>query len=429
MLKPAFGIRIALLNLLIAAFLGVTLRFIFIHEIPGIDFMKILHAHSHIAMLGWVFVAIYVHYIEGFLLPPQRKSSFYRMVFWLNQLAVMGMLVAFPLQGYGGWAIFFSTAQMILSYFFAYRFLKDFRKTPHHGQFSGLLVKASFFWMILSTLSLWAMGPIMALQLKGSALYYMSVQFYLHFQFNGWFLFAILALIFREMENLGLRFVRGKLLWFFYLLSISCPLTFLLAVTWSNPVKILFWLNSAGVLLQFAASALLIEVIWRNRASLKQKFGQASGMLTISLLAFVLKVLIQTVVIIPYIATIAYTIRNFVLGFIHLILLGVVTHFMLGISMQKGWLVVAARRPRLWMFLFQAGFIGSEFLLFLQGILLWAKLGFLPYYHEMLFTISAFMPVGLAIVLTAGSTGNSFGFFRPVKGWMALAKNQEERSQ
>ena len=102
---------------------------------------------------------------------------------------------------------------------------------------------------------------------------------------------------------------------------------------------------------------------------------------------------------IPYIATVAYTIRNFVIGFIHLVLLGVVTQFILGYAALNKVLSLRSRLSRLGLGLLLAGFFGSELLLFLQGAMFWGAMGFLPYYYEGLFGISLLMPAGVGVLL------------------------------
>jgi hypothetical protein len=53
--------------------------------------------------------------------------------------------------------------------------------------------------------------------------------------------------------------------------------------------------------------------------------------------------------------------------------------------------------PGLWLLV--VGLIGSELLLFLQGTLLWAAMGFMPYYYEGLLYISALIPLGISLII------------------------------
>ena len=87
--------NIALLNFGIAALIGCVLRAIYIWEIPFIRFKPLLNAHSHVAMLGWVFMALMVFLLED--VDRQKPRGRHRILLLLVQLAVIGMLVHFLL--------------------------------------------------------------------------------------------------------------------------------------------------------------------------------------------------------------------------------------------------------------------------------------------------------------------------------------------
>lgn len=391
---------IALINLLIATAMGALLRFAFVEEIAWIKYKNVLHAHSHVAMLGWIYMALYALLIHAFLPVHLQRSKAYHGLFWLTQFSVLGMLFSFPVQGYGAASIAFSTLHIVLSYIFMGWFWSDMGKPTN---FSGKMARTALVFMFLSTLGVWAMGPIMASSLRGSAFYYMAVQFYLHFQFNGWFLFAVLALFFKFMENREVVFAERQQILFYRLLLVSCLLTYALAVAWSQPELSVFAINGLGVLLQFAALLALLRLVWPQRQAIRQQFGYLDGlMLRVAFYAFVLKIVIQTAVVFPFVAKAAYTIRNYVIGFIHLILLGAVTGFLLSYVISHRLLPTETRLFRLGLWSIGIGFALSEGLLFLQGTLLWGAKGFLPFYYEGIFGVSALIPIGVALLLLGG---------------------------
>lgn len=388
--------RIALLNFFVAAVMGLILRYAFVEEVGWLKFRNFLHGHSHVAMLGWLYLALYALLVRSFLPEPAQHSRFYRNNFIVAQASVVGMLIAFPVQGYGPWAIAFSTLHGLASYFFAYRFLKEM---PRDGSVSGLFARAALLFMVFSTLALWAMPAIIIAGQQGSAIYYMSVQFYLHFQFNGWFAFAVLGLFFKLLETHGILVDIRPTLHFFRLLAISAFFTYALAVAWAEPLPAVFAANSLGVGLQLAAAVFFVHIVMKSHAKLHQHLGGwGLALIKIAFACFALKVLIQTAVIIPHIATVAYTVRNFVIGFIHLVLLGVITQFVLGYSILNGTLALRSALSRLGLWLLLAGFFASELLLFLQGTLFWAAMGFLPWYYESLFAVSILMPAGILLL-------------------------------
>jgi hypothetical protein len=116
--------RLALLNFFLAALLGVLLRYAFVEELTFITYRPVMHAHSHVAMLGWVYLALYALLLPAFV-PAAAGKGFYRGLFWLTQLSVAGMLISFPLEGYGPWSISFSTLHVLCAYAFAGQIWRD----------------------------------------------------------------------------------------------------------------------------------------------------------------------------------------------------------------------------------------------------------------------------------------------------------------
>ena len=191
---------------------------------------------------------------------------------------------------------------------------------------------------------------------------------------------------------------------FFWLLAVSTFFTYALAVAWAEPLPIVFATNSLGVTLQLAAMIFFALLVIKAHKELHRQLGGWGFLLIkIAFACFALKVLMQAAVVVPYIATVAYTIRNFVIGFIHLMLLGVITQFILGYAALNK---ILSLRPlsTLGLGLLLIGFFGSELLLFLQGALFWGAMGFLPYYYEGLFGISLLMPVGVGVLLFSSKT-------------------------
>lgn len=389
---------VALINLFLATTLGTLLRYAFVDEVAGLNFRYVLHAHSHVAMLGWIYLALYCFIVPNFIPLDDGNSKVFNRLFWITQLSVGGMLLSFPFQGYGPISISFSTLHILCSYYFAWKIWPYLAKDR---SFAGQVMRFAFLFMILSTVGLWSMGPIIAMGMKGSALYHMSVQFYLHFQFNGWFIFAVLALLFKQLEKMGIEIPVPKTRQFFNLLVISCFLTYALAVAWSQPLMTIFIINSMGVLIQLLALWILTRIIRPLWPSIMDGFDRLERLLLkVAVLSFGLKIIVQAAVAIPSVAEIAYTIRNYVIGFIHLVLLGVISAFLFSLAYKRGILDRKAPLINIGAITFICGIILSELLLFLQGSMLWGAMGFLPWYYEILFAFSALMPFGILLVLT-----------------------------
>lgn len=398
-------LRTALLNFFIAASLGATLRYAFVEELSWLKFQHVLHAHSHVAMLGWVYLALFTLLVLTFL-KPEQQSRKYSILFWLTQFSVAGMLITFPITGYAPASIAFSSLHTLLSYVFAFYFLRDIpAPSPEPHNHSRLFAKASVWFMLISTLALWATAPIIITGGKGTAWYYAAIQFFLHFQFNGWFLFAIIALLLKKLEEKGFILDTKKMRWFFWLLVISSLLTYALAVTWSNPLISIFLINSVGVAIQLVAAILITGMLWRKK--ILDYFEYWEGiLLNTAFVCFVGKVIVQTAVVIPAIAKVGYTIRNYVIGFLHLMLLGIFSSFLLAFAADKKLLDIN-RLTRWGIVSFLLGFFLSEAVLFVQGTMFWGARGFLPFYYEGLFAVTLFLPIGLLIILLGQKWGKA----------------------
>jgi hypothetical protein len=380
-------------NFFIASLMGLLLRWMYVAPITGVNFQFLMHGHSHVAMLGWVYLMLYC-FIFHFFVPKQKhQKPIYNQLFWITELAVIGMMVDFPAQGYAFASILFSTLHIFCSYYFCYLIKKDANPTTLAEK---KMLYTALFFMIFSTLGVWCLGPAVGLLGKGNAFYQIAIQFFLHFQFNGWFLFAVLALFFKQAK---LIIETKKFRLFYNLFIASTVLTLALPVSWylSNPV--FYWLNVLGVVLQLYAAGLFIQFIRPQfppffktlPAITKTVFGFA-------LFSLALKVVIQLVVLVPELAHVSHQIRNFVIGYIHLTMLGIITGFLFGFALQNDFLNSGNRIQTGGIAIFLFGLFTTEILLFLQGIWFFLGKGAFPNYYQNLFLSSIFLPAGLLLL-------------------------------
>ncbi|MCB0635120.1 MAG: hypothetical protein KDC54_00800, partial [Lewinella sp.] len=381
-MKAKRWLLLALANLLVATLLGALLRFAFVREISWINYRSVMHAHSHVAMLGWICQALMILLSRTFV--PAERQAAYVPLLALAQLSVLGMLICFPIFGYAGWSIAFSTLHLVALYWFAFRFWRDLRPRDEE---EGWWLRLALIFLLMSTLPILGMGPIIALQLQGTALYYAAIQFYLHYQFNGWFLFAAIALALRYFRNRGFGFSPSDSRRFRWWLTAAVVLTYALAVAWSTPLPMIFAANSLGVLAQVVALVLLWRLLRRAGLQLHGENRPLRFLWALALGSLVAKVLMQSALVLPFVAKAAYTIHNYVIGFIHLLQLGIFTATLLAFALGTG-LLTLRRLSRFGLGLLFTGFLLSEGWLFLQGTFFWGAWGFLPAYYEVLFAVS-----------------------------------------
>lgn len=372
-------------NFLIAATLGLLLRSLYVFPISGFDFKFLTHAHSHIAMLGWVYLSIQFFIMAWFIKGSKLK---YKRLFWITQLAVVGMLISFPFQGYAAVSISFSTLHIFCSYFLTYLCLKEIKATSPANKF----MRWAFYFMLFSTIGVWCLGPTVTQLGKSSPLYQLAIQFFLHFQFNGWFLFAVLSILLNI-----LKIQNGPLISKILVLGIlSTLLTFAFPASWFIEASILFWINNLGVALQLGMLYYLVKLLGEPlKNHIANQNIVVKYLYRFAIISFVLKVISQLSSCAPLIAAQAHLYRNLVIGFIHLFMLGIISSLLFTYFHRS--LKIAKPFYFNWgIYLFLAGITITEILLFTQGLLyiFRSNMG-LPNYFLWLFIASLPLVAGL----------------------------------
>lgn len=379
---------ICLINFLIAALMGLALRYSVIGDI-GVNYRFLTHAHSHVAMLGWVYLVLFVLIVHYFI--PEKKALFNKL-FWVTELAVVGMMLSFPFQGYAGVSITFSTLHILCSYYFVYLVWK-------HNKIESFvlrcLLKSALVFMVLSTIGVWCLGPAVTMAGKASAFYQIAIQFFLHFQFNGWFLIATLAIFFHLIKIEDSKLFRL----FVYTLITGTLVTVALPIYWFTTIKALSVLNQTGIIIQLLSLYCFLKLIKPKLSEvLKQKSKLQIYLYSFSIFCFTLKILIQLATFIPEFSNVDYTHRNLVIGFIHLIMLGMITAFLFAFILDVK-LVTYNKMLTFGVAIFIIGFVLLEALLGIQGVLLILESRFLPNYHFLLFIASILLPLGILCIL------------------------------
>ncbi len=391
----------ALVNFLIAALTGLTLRLAFVKELP-IDYFNLQHAHSHTAMFGWVYMALFTLLNASFPPEPSRSRD-YKKLFWITESSVAGLFLAFLFQGYGLVSILFFGIHILLSYIYAYNRLRDIKgeRGPSYS-----LLRAALIWLLISSAGFWGMGTLHPLGMGNSPWYHMASQFFLHFQLTGWFTFGVLALLFKEWENKGWRFSRKGFRGFFWLTNVGAVLTFALAIAWVSSHPLSYAVNGLGVFIQLIALGAFIKLILSPLRKFWRTYSSTIRILfAVGLTAFLLRTLFQSALVVPEVAEMAHTIRNLVIGFIHLSVLGFVTPFLMGFATHRN-LLREKRTTRAGLGTLITGIFLTEVGLFLQGLFFWMEWGYLPHYHLSLFLTSLLLPAGLLIICLSPLTGN-----------------------
>ena len=385
-------IHVALGYFILAAVLGVVLRSFHSFEIP-VNYKFIVHTHSHIALLGWVYLGL-TTLIYKLLLSRKTLELKYRRIFWFTQVTLVGMLVTFPFQGYALFSIVFSTLFLFASYGFTWFFLKNvpsvFRQTNSYK-----CVKAALWYMVLSSLGPWALGAIMHTLGADSLWYRLSIYFYLHFQYNAWMILALLGLFLFVLEEHQIVLSKRVFKHFFWSLNGGIVLTFLLSTLWIQPTLLFNVFGGLGALLQLFALVVLIKFMKGQKKDAKVFFTKFQFKLiqTVTVLLFI-KMGLQLLTSLPYFANLAATIIDFTIGYLHWTFLGVVT---LGLFLILNYFELL-KIPRIAFTLYLMGFVFTEALIFLKGLASWQRFPIFEGYFEGLALGSFLIPLSLILI-------------------------------
>lgn len=393
-MPPGKWIRICLVNLLLVALLGVILRYKIAFSLPFIDQRNLLHAHSHFAFAGWVSQAIMVLLVHW--LPVNHSTNHFRRYHWvllLNLITAYGMLVSFVIEGYAFFSISFSTLSIFVSYVFCVMFWRDLNKLKEKKQ-THHWFKAALIFNVISSLGAFSLAFIMATKNTQQHLYLSSIYFFLHFQYNGWFLFSCLGLATNKLFNEKRSIAQSVIFWLF---AGACVPAYLLSVLWLHLPVVLFILVLLAVVAQTTGWGLFLIELKKERGSNVLISEQPEKILfLLSGIAFTIKLLLQLGSTLPSLSDLAFGFRPIVIGYLHLILLGVITIFLVGymVSQQflhKGkWLNLALA-------LFISGIIINEIFLMIQGV---AALDYtpVPYINECLLAAAALILLGILLL-------------------------------
>ena len=385
-------INLALGYFIIAALLGVLLRSFHSIEIP-VTYKFIVHTHSHIALLGWVYMGLTTLLYKLFL-KRKEVALKYRRIFWFTQFTLVGMLVTFPFQGYALFSIIFSTLFLFASYWFTGFFMKHIPASDKKTN-SYKCVKFALWYMVLSSLGPWALGAIMNTLGAASIWYRLSIYFYLHFQYNGWMILGLLGVFIYVLERNDIEIPKVTFNRFFWWINLGIVLSFFLSTLWTKPHVFLYVIGGLGAILQIMAFGILVMLGIRNKEKLFQILTplQKNLLFIVAVLVGV-KILLQLLTAFPYFADLAATITDFTIGYLHWTFLGVVTMALFLFFNYFKLLIL----PKPAIILYLIGFVFTEVMIFYKGMAAWGSLGIFESYFEVLALGSLVIPLSLILI-------------------------------
>jgi hypothetical protein len=208
----------------------------------------------------------------------------------------------------------------------------------------------------------------MAMHIKVQDYYFAAVYFFLHFQYNGWFLFVCFGLLFSYLSRKGIvvsSIINKRIFW---IMAITVAPTYLLSILWLKIPLILHVVADISGILQLAVLIYFIRLLplFKNNSS-SYLLPSAKYLWFLTYAAFILKVILQLLSIVPFLSTYAFAFRPIVIGYLHLSFLGIISFFILGyiseiLSDFHSYL------PKRGVLIFITGVIIQEIVLMCQGL-------------------------------------------------------------
>lgn len=388
-------IKITLINLCIVAAIGVTLRYKIAYSLPFVDQKHLLHGHSHFAFAGWITQALMV-LLTAWMIEQKGPNVYkkYRWILLANLCTAFGMLISFPIQGYGLVSILFSTASIFVSYAFAWMYWKDLNTLPvkHITQY---WFKMALACNAFSSLGAFGLAYMMAAKNALQNWHLAAEYFYLHFQYNGWFFFACMGLLMHHVFSTLNDTVLKKIFWLF---AFAVVPAYFLSTLWMQIPVIFYLLVIVAVAAQLLGWWLTLITLKKLTVKRVAPLHSLSRLLWIAVaVAFTVKLLLQSGSTIPSLSILAFGFRPIVIGYLHLVLLGVITLFLLGYMFAAGF-IATNRLTKTGALIFAAAIILNEILLMVQGVAA-IDYFFIPYINQLLLFAAVGLFSGICILV------------------------------
>ncbi|TDE30392.1 hypothetical protein E0I61_05195 [Flavobacterium ranwuense] len=391
-LNVNFWLKLSLLNLCIVAALGVLMRYKIGFEFPYLDQKHLQHSHSHFAFSGWIshtLMTLMVYYLQNKTADFQVNK--YRKIIIANLIISYVMLISFIIEGYGLFSITASTASIIISYIFGYSYIKDLRKIDH-DLLSINWFKAAIVFNIISSFGTFYLAYMMASKNIVQDYYLSSIYYFLHFQYNGWFFFACMGLLFgflnlKKTEN---SFYETA----FKLFALSCIPAYFLSTLWLDLPVWLYVITVIAAIVQVLTWFKLLFILIQTRKDFLKNFSPLLRYILLFVnLALSIKLVLQLGSTIPVLSDLTFGFRPIVIAYLHLVLLAVITLFLL-FYIYASHLIFISKRIKIGLLLFTFGVLLNEIALAVQGVASFSYT-IIPYVNELLFAVAIILLFGI----------------------------------
>ena len=402
MLKNWFGIAFGFF--LFIALEGLLIRYLpFQSYIENENYYNILQSHSHTSFLGWVLPALLIFLIFDFNISIFKDKAGTNIYFTLFYLIVFVSGISFIISGYGIISIISLVLFMLICYYGLYKLFIGINSgiINKDCQICNIYIKTAIVLFFVSSISTWILPVFIISGLKKTPVYFYSIYFYLHFLFNGFMSFVILAIYLRNIAKKWAKRDQGVVIKSFLSLLAGTILTYSGSLLWNKVPVVFNFLNFVGALMLLVPLIFFSGFIkeYLKKASLAEK-----SLFFVAWTSLLIKVLMQLSQSFPYLAEASYIMKGqFIVGYMHLVTLGFISSFIISYAFRIG-LLRNSGTNIFASYLYIISLLLIELTLISHGILMMLGIYILSPYFNILMLIFT-LPLILSIVLF------SFNFF------------------
>ncbi len=388
-------LKFSVFNFVLVALLGVIMRYKILFSLPFLDQKHLQEAHSHFAFYGWITNVLYVLMVIYLSkVQPQIPLRKYNILIIINIIASYAMIATFIYGGYFWGSIAASTVALLTSFAFTFFFVidvKNLREASKKWFLGGL------FFAVISSAGVFNLAYMKSSGNITQDLYLASEYFFLHFQYNGFFIFACIGLLLYSLKEAGSLISEKENKLIFWLMFFGCLIGFGLSVLWLKLSMPVFALIILASLAQTYGAVMLFRIVRRSWTHLILKWSAVQRFVLIFAgFAFAVKILLQLASNVPAISQFAFGFRNVVIAYLHLVLLMCIATYLLSQVLATNYFNISKSLIR-GLKLFLAGIFLNELMLGMMGVFS-IKYIAVPYANHFLLAFSVLIFVALFII-------------------------------
>ena len=390
----SFWLKLCFFNFFVVSVVGVMMRYNMAFSLPGFTHKFMQESHSHFAFYGWVSAGIFL-FVTKYLSEnyPKINLKKYQYLMISNQIGSYGMLFTFLYGGYFWLSIVLSSIALFTGFAYFIFLLID---TKSNKNPEIMWLKSGAFFATFSAIGIFGLAYFSSKKEEFDVLFRASTYFYLHYQYNGFFIFSCIGLLLISLKKLGIEIEEKLNKTIFYLLFFGCFLGYGLSILWieMNPIFYGFFILISIV--QLFGAILFLNCIRKTDLFNNQNFIQKL-LISVFGFAFILKFLLQGLSAIPALGVFAFSNINIVIAYLHLVLL-------MGISLFLIWKILQLveiefnKLLKFSILLLVFGIVCNEIVLALSGIFSIFYIPFLSAKYWLLF-VSVVIMISIGIFI------------------------------